>query len=265
MVVEGCHPEAAQFLDDLPLLTKAKRVDLNSCEQDVKFLSQGVKMLELELKKFQDTKQIEKFSNDMFAEKLTPFLDRSKAKVEQLQSLLDQLPEKTEDVSTYFGADDMELDELLTIFDTFCTDYKETKVALDKQKAAEEKKARQDAAKAIEDEKKRKKKLAKQQKNASSAETSSVAAGTDTKAPDTNEDDTAADAIDSPEKTAPPEKVKDAKTLKREAMMARLAASKKSRQKASSVDNVKNQTQGASAYEVLENTQKRRSSRAIRN
>ena len=137
-MVDKLHPEASEFLEDLKFIAKAHRVDLPTMAEDVNALNKGVKRLKVELEQFKKTNQIEKLPEDRFLERYEPFLSQCTSEVEEILAINAEIEQLTVEVNTYFNTD-KEVGEILDIWATFVTDYKETAAELEAIRVREEK------------------------------------------------------------------------------------------------------------------------------
>ena len=55
---------------------------------------------------------------------MRPFYGECKPRVDKIQMQFDEITSETKNVCTYFNSEGLELEELLDIFDTFCSDFK---------------------------------------------------------------------------------------------------------------------------------------------
>jgi hypothetical protein len=157
MVIQKNYPEADKFVVDLGSVSKAHRVDITSMQEDITALEKGLKVLEAELEAFRKTNQKSKFPEDRYDEVMGPFQKSCRTQVEQIRATYVDIESKTLDVCKFFGCEGKELTELLDIWDSFCTDYLETKDELETMRVKEEKERKKAELAAAEEEKKKKK------------------------------------------------------------------------------------------------------------
>jgi hypothetical protein len=147
-----------RFVEDLAFISKAHRVDIASLQEEMSHFNKGLKLIEQELETFGSTNQRCKFHLvDRYQDVMEPFASKCRDRVAGIQAMFEDIENKTVEACKYFGSEGKELSELLNIWDTFCTDYLETKVELQQMKQDEEKEKRKEELKVMDEEKKRKK------------------------------------------------------------------------------------------------------------